>query len=172
MRSALVYGTFDPLTSGHLWLVSAGLRLFDRIVVAVAPVVGREPVFTTEERLILWSQSLHGWGEGRVRVVVVGDESEARLAREHGCGFVLAGVRNLTEYIERSVWQRVLHDLAPAIQPVYLFPDARVADISAARVRDLVGRDGWVEAVKPYLQVPTWEALYRKYRRWGGRRVR
>ncbi|MBY0512520.1 MAG: hypothetical protein K2P78_01245 [Gemmataceae bacterium] len=164
MKSALVYGTFDPLTSGQLWLVSAGLRMFNQIVIAVAPVTGREPMFTAEERVSLWSESLDGWDEGRVRVVVAGDESEVRLAREHGCEFVLAGVRDLTEYIERSVWQRVLHDLDPAIQPVYSFPDARVADISAAKVRDLVDRGGWVEAVKPYLQVPTWEALYRKYR--------
>jgi hypothetical protein len=32
-------------------------------------------------------------------------------------------------------------------------------------VREIVGTEGWVEAVKPYIQVPTWEALYRKFRR-------
>lgn len=61
MRSALVYGTFDPLTSGHLWLASAGLQLFDNIVVAIAPIVNREAVFTSEERIGLWAQSLLGW---------------------------------------------------------------------------------------------------------------
>ena len=50
MRYALMYGTFGPLTPGHLWLTSAGLRLFDWIVVAVAPLVGRESIFKTVER--------------------------------------------------------------------------------------------------------------------------
>lgn len=66
--------------------------------------------------------------------------------------------------MERAVWQRVLRDLDPAVQTIYLFPDSRVAHISASKVREMVGRDGWVEGVKQYLQVPTWEALYRKFR--------
>lgn len=92
-----------------------------------------------------------------------------RLAHEHGCGFLLAGVRDLTEYVERAVWQRVIRNLDPAIQSVYLIPDSRIAAVSAAGVRELVGRDGWVEAVKLHLQVPTWEALVRKFKPRGGR---
>lgn len=174
MRSTLVYGTFDPLTSGHLWLAFTGLRLFDRLVVAIAPVVNREPMFTAEERVEMWKKSLDGWGEGRVEAIAVGDDAEVDLARDHGCESLLVGVRNMAEYMERAVWQRVLHDLDPAIQPVHLFPDARVADISASKVRALVGRDGWVEAVKPYLPPYAFESLYWKVRgsgRNGDRRV-
>lgn len=167
MRSALVYGTFDPVTSGHLWLVFAGLEAFDRIVVAVAPVAGREAMFAVEERVEMWRASLHGWGEGRVEVVAAGDESEARLACKHGCGFILAGLRNAAEYAERAVWQQTLHEADPAVLPVYLVPDARVADISATGVRELVGRDGWAESVRRYLQPATYEALYWKSRRPG-----
>jgi len=165
MRSVLVHGTFDPVTSGHMWLVSTGLQLFDRIVVAVAPIMNREPMFTVDERIKMWHDSLHGWGDGRVEVIAAGDEFEGQLAKEHGCGFVLAGVRSMAEYMERSVWQRVVRDLDSAVQSVYLFPDERIAAISASKVRALVGTDGWVENVSRYLQPAAYEALYWKFRR-------
>jgi pantetheine-phosphate adenylyltransferase len=165
MKSALVHGTFDPPTNGHLWLVATSLKMFDRIMVAVAPPVNRHPMFTAGERVELWWQSLCGLGEGQVEIIPVGGESEAAIARQHGCDCLLFGVRDATEEIERAVWGRVLHDLDPGVRPEYLRPPPDVAAISSSRVREMVGRDGWVETVKPLITVPVWEALVRRKNR-------
>jgi pantetheine-phosphate adenylyltransferase len=164
MKSALIHGTFDPPTNGHLWLVVNGLKLVERIVVAVARAVNRQPMFAAEERVELWRRSLCGLDEGQVEIVQVGDEPEVVLARQHGCGFVLFGVRDATEEIERAVWGRLLHDIDPCVQQEYLRPPPDVAAISSTRVREIVGRVGWVEDVKTLITVPVWEALYRKFR--------
>lgn len=165
MKHALIYGTFDPPTNGHLWLVATGLKLFDRIVIAVAPAVNRQPMFTTEERVDLLEKSVCGLGEeGQIEITQVGEESEVAIARDHGCEFLLFGVRDPTEEMERAVWERVFNDLDSGVRPEYLRPSPDVAAISSTRVREMVGKDGWVENVKPFITVPVWESLYRKFR--------
>lgn len=53
MRTAIYPGSFDPLTNGHLDLVQRAARLFDRVIVAVAPSSNKGPLFTQEERVAL-----------------------------------------------------------------------------------------------------------------------
>ena len=53
MRIAIYPGSFDPLTNGHLDVVQRAAKLFDRVIVAVAPNEGKNPLFTLNERLAL-----------------------------------------------------------------------------------------------------------------------
>ena len=53
MRTAIYPGSFDPLTNGHLDVIERAVKLFDRVVVAVAKNEGKQPLFTLEERLEL-----------------------------------------------------------------------------------------------------------------------
>lgn len=53
MRMAIYPGSFDPLTNGHLDVIQRAAKLFDRVVVAVAKNVDKQPLFTLEERLAL-----------------------------------------------------------------------------------------------------------------------
>jgi cytidyltransferase-like protein len=52
VQKLFVYaGSFDPLTIGHLWMIEQGVRLFDRLVVAIGINPDKEHTFTLEERL-------------------------------------------------------------------------------------------------------------------------
>src|ERR1041385_8120560 len=53
MRTAIYPGSFDPLTNGHLDVIERAVKLFDRVVVAVAKNESKQPLFTLEERLEL-----------------------------------------------------------------------------------------------------------------------
>ena len=53
MRTAIYPGSFDPLTNGHLDVIERAIKLFDRVVVAVARNDGKQPLFTLDERLDL-----------------------------------------------------------------------------------------------------------------------
>ncbi|MFZ6007158.1 MAG: adenylyltransferase/cytidyltransferase family protein, partial [Nitrospirota bacterium] len=50
MKLGIYPGTFDPITNGHLDLIERGLRIFDEIIIAVAPSPKKQPLFTLEER--------------------------------------------------------------------------------------------------------------------------
>ena len=53
MRHCIYPGTFDPITYGHLDVLSRASRLFDRVTVAVAHNPGKDPLFTAEERMAM-----------------------------------------------------------------------------------------------------------------------
>src|SRR5512137_1657867 len=51
MRTVIYPGSFDPITNGHLDVIQRAAKLFDKVIVAVAPSEGKRPLFTLEERL-------------------------------------------------------------------------------------------------------------------------
>jgi pantetheine-phosphate adenylyltransferase len=58
MRTALIPGSFDPLHNGHLYVVEAASRQFDRVVVAAVRNPGKEPLFSLDERQEMLEESL------------------------------------------------------------------------------------------------------------------
>ncbi len=65
-RTAIYPGTFDPITYGHIDLIERGLKVFDRIIVAVATNEPKEPLFSVRERVEMVEQTI-----GRKRHVKV-----------------------------------------------------------------------------------------------------
>ena len=53
MSTALVPGTFDPITNGHMDVIARAAQLFDQVIVAVAASQKKRPLFTLEERVAL-----------------------------------------------------------------------------------------------------------------------
>src|SRR5262245_6725653 len=60
MRTVIYPGSFDPLTNGHLDVIQRAAKLFDRVIVAVAPNPGKGPLFSLDERLQMVSQAIRG----------------------------------------------------------------------------------------------------------------
>src|SRR5512141_913336 len=58
MRTVIYPGSFDPITNGHLDVIERAVKLFDRVVVAVARNESKQPLFTMEERLDLVRRSI------------------------------------------------------------------------------------------------------------------
>src|ERR1035437_6421148 len=69
LRRIVYPGTFDPITNGHLDVVSRALRLFDEVVLAIAADSTKKSLFTLEERQALAEKAVADWG-GKVRVTV------------------------------------------------------------------------------------------------------
>ncbi|MBC8412108.1 pantetheine-phosphate adenylyltransferase, partial [bacterium] len=58
-KTAIYPGTFDPFTNGHIDLVQRSLKIFDEVIVAVAPSRKKAPLFTVEERLAMITDSIN-----------------------------------------------------------------------------------------------------------------
>jgi pantetheine-phosphate adenylyltransferase len=88
-------GTFDPLTNGHLDLITRALHIFDRVIVAIAVNPAKNPIFTVEERLEMIRTSV---GDDP-RVIT--DSFEGLLvdyARSKGIHTVLRGMRAVSDF--------------------------------------------------------------------------
>ena len=81
MPTIAVYpGSFDPLTNGHVDIISRGARLFDRIVVAIAVNAEKSPLFTLEERVEIAREVFRGVASVDSVVILAGAVPAALLA--------------------------------------------------------------------------------------------
>ena len=98
-RTAIYPGSFDPLTNGHVAIIQRGLKVFDRLVVAVANNPQKSPLFSVEEREAMIADALGN--DPRVDV----DSFDGLLvdyARRKGVHTVLRGLRAVSDFAPRS----------------------------------------------------------------------
>lgn len=147
MEKLAVYpGSFDPPTLGHLDLVQRALSLFDRIVVAVAVNAGKNPLFSTAERLDMLRQSLIGFD--RVEV----DNFDGLLvdyARRRQAAAILRGLRATADFEYEFQMALVNRHLNPDIQSVFLMTDFRWHYISSTIVKEAAFHHADVSAMVP-----------------------
>lgn len=133
MKIAIFPGTFDPFTKGHADIVRRGLRIFDKVIVAVGINEHKVSSATVEQRLADIAHCFQG--ETNVEVVAY-DGLTADFARQHGVDFILRGVRSLKDY----EYERDIADInfrLNSIETIILFSKPELAAVSSSVVREL-----------------------------------
>ncbi len=140
---ALYPGTFDPITNGHTDLVQRAARLFDTVVVAVAAVSGKQPVFSLEERVALAKEALAEVSN----VEVCGfDSLLVEFMRERGASVILRGLRAVSDFEYEFQLASMNRHLDPDVETVFLTPAEQYSFISSSLVREIASLGGDVSA--------------------------
>jgi pantetheine-phosphate adenylyltransferase len=143
---ALLPGTFDPPTLGHLDLIDRAAALFGRLTVGLADHPTKTALFTVEERLALLAR-LTG-GKPGVRVVrIAGLLVDA--CEEFGATVLVRGVRHGTDLDYEIELARTNRALLPRIDTVLLVPAPEVAHVSSTLARQIARLGGSVRALVP-----------------------
>jgi pantetheine-phosphate adenylyltransferase len=148
---ALVPGTFDPPTLGHLDVILRAAALFDEVVVAVLDNTAKTPWFSAEERESLLRAALDGAAPGglaNVRVdrftgllVQFADAVEARV--------VVKGLRSGADFDYERSMAHMNRELAPRIETVFIPADPRFSHLSSSLVREVALFGGDVARAVP-----------------------
>ncbi|NRA40852.1 MAG: pantetheine-phosphate adenylyltransferase [Pseudomonadales bacterium] len=157
MRTVIFPGTFDPITLGHIDLISRASRLFDRVIVAIAYSERKSPLFSFEERKALVDESL----KGITNIESIGFTGLIiELAKAHHADAVLRGVRNSTDFDYELQMADMNQKLYPAFETVFLSPANQYCYISSTLVREIASMQGDVsQLVSP----PVHTALLKKF---------
>lgn len=158
-RSAVYTGSFDPITLGHLDVITRASRIFERIVVGVGINPDKHPLFTLEERVRLVRESLDGLDN--VRVELFSGLSVA-FVREQGARVLLRGVRSLTDIEAEFTMTLANRKLDPDVETVFLMADAAYSHISSSllkQITPLADDDALLKFVPP----PVLSALRGKF---------
>ncbi|MFN7782585.1 MAG: pantetheine-phosphate adenylyltransferase [Lysobacterales bacterium] len=138
-RTAVYPGTFDPITNGHIDLVSRAAPLFERIVVGVAESPHKGPGFGLAERIELARITL-----GDIpNVEVVGfDSLLADFVRKVGGGVLLRGLRAVSDFEYEFQMASMNRHLIPEVETLFLTPAEQYSFISSSLVREIARLGG------------------------------
>jgi len=142
-RIAVYPGTFDPITNGHVDLVSRASGLFERIVVGVAESPGKNPALPLAERVELTRLALAAVKNVEVRGF---DSLLATFVDEVGGGVLLRGLRAVSDFEYEFQLASMNRHLIPAVETLFLTPAEQHSFLSSSLVREIARLGGDVSA--------------------------
>ena len=143
MTHLVVYpGSFDPITRGHEDLIRRSLVFADRVIVAVATQVAKQPLFTLEERCDLVAQVLGGDPRFEVRSF---DGLLVDFARTVGAKIIVRGLRYVSDFEYEYQMALMNRKLAPDIETLFLVPAFDLTYLSSSLVREVARFGGDVK---------------------------
>ena len=138
-RIAVYPGTFDPVTNGHVDLVSRAATLFDTIIVGVAESPGKSPALPWAERVQLTRIALGGIDN----VQVLGfDSLLAHFVHEVGAGVLLRGLRAVSDFEYEFQLASMNRHLIPDVETLFLTPAEQHSFLSSTLVREIARLGG------------------------------
>ncbi|HOX20515.1 MAG TPA: pantetheine-phosphate adenylyltransferase [Gemmatimonadales bacterium] len=143
-RIAIYPGSFDPPTRGHEDLIRRSLLLSDRLIVAVAVNVSKQPLFGVEERLAMLRTAV---GQDPRIEFVSFEGLLADFARRVGASVVVRGLRAVSDFeyeFQMALMNRQLH---PSLETVFLVPALDLTYLSSSLVREVARFGGDVSAL-------------------------
>lgn len=146
MKRALYPGTFDPITNGHFDIIERALRLFDKVIVAVAHNKEKKPMFDIECRIEMVRLACKDFE----RVEVVGFENlTVELAKELDAPILIRGLRAVSDFEYELQLGYLNRSLNHKIETIYLMPRLSNAFVSSSSVRALLKYDAKIEHIVP-----------------------
>ena len=138
MRRAIITGSFDPITSGHMDLIERASKMFDEVyVVILANTEKKSGLFSAEERLEIAKVASSSAKRGNVTACLHSGLT-SDIARELGAGFIVRGARNGSDFDYEYNLACIMKRFAPEIETVILPASPTLTAISSTYVRDLL----------------------------------
>ena len=132
MRIAIVPGSFDPMTLGHVNIVERASKLFDKVIVAVMINNKKKYMFSPEERTEMARLSCSHIENVEV---IFDDGMLAELARRNGACAIVKGLRDEKDYLYEFEMAQYNSRVNPNVETVFLPCEEGVHDISSTAVR-------------------------------------
>jgi pantetheine-phosphate adenylyltransferase len=156
-RIAVYPGTFDPITNGHVYILKRSLKIFDRLVVALAVNVRKTPLFSVDERREMILDAIDR--DPRIEV----DSFEGLLVdyvRRRGATSVIRGLRALADFEYEFQAAHMNRHLAPEVETIFLMTSEESFYVSSSLVKEVALMGGDVSRMVP---PPAAAALARRF---------
>ena len=139
-------GSFDPVTIGHIDIISRASKMFDHVIVAVLNNLVKNPSFTTDERIALLKEATKDFDN----VEIVGfDGLLADYAKERGVNVIVKGLRAVSDF-EYELQQALTNKkLNPELETVFLTSNAEYMYLSSSMVKQVASLGGDISSFVP-----------------------
>lgn len=147
MSTKAIYpGTFDPITNGHIDIVTRAASMFDKVLLAIAASPSKKPMFTLDERIALAEQAT----AHLVNVEVIGfSDLMANFARAQQANILIRGLRAVADFEYEMQLAHMNRHLMPELESVFLMPSKEWSFISSSLVKEVARHHGDVTHFLP-----------------------
>ena len=139
MRIGLYPGTFDPITLGHVDIITRAMALVDRLVIGVAINRDKGPLFSLEERVAMVRDECRAITDRTGGEILVHPFENLLIdcARDVGAGVIIRGLRAVADFEYEFQMAGMNRNLFPEVETVFLTPSEQYMFISATMVREI-----------------------------------
>jgi pantetheine-phosphate adenylyltransferase len=138
-KIALFPGSFDPITNGHVDVITKGLFLFDKVIIGIGSNASKKSLFSIEQR-IGWMREIFK-NEVKVEVTVY-EGLTVSFAKQIGAEVILRGLRSGSDFEYEQSIAFANKELESGIETVFLLSSPSYTNISSTIVRDIIVNKG------------------------------
>lgn len=138
-RTVICPGSFDPVTLGHIDIITRAASMFDKVIVAVLVNSSKQPSFTIEERTALLEKALSGYDNIEIQSF---DGLLADYARQTGATAVVKGLRAMSDFEYEFQMSLTNKSLNPELETVFLTSRAEYMYLSSSIVKQVATLNG------------------------------
>tara|TARA_Y100000992_G_scaffold289964_1_gene245015 strand:- start:163 stop:669 length:507 start_codon:yes stop_codon:yes gene_type:complete len=163
MKKVAIYpGTFDPITYGHIDVIRKGLKLFDKIIVAVSDVDNKNYLFNCDERIEIVNKALFlDLKLNKKKILVIPFTSlTTDLCKKYKSNIILRGLRAVSDFEYEFQLAGMNRKLNNNIETLFLMSDVENQIISSKFVKEIVKLKG---DIKKFTTKSTIKLLKKKY---------
>lgn len=147
MITAICPGSYDPVTMGHVDVISRASAIFDRVVVGVvAAPRHKTPLFSLDERVDFLKEALAELDNVEVDVF---SELVVEFARRWQAKAIVKGLRVISDFEWEFQMNQLNRHLAPEIETVYVMASPQVSFVSSSGVKEIAEFGGKVDELVP-----------------------
>ncbi|UVT17771.1 MAG: pantetheine-phosphate adenylyltransferase [Nitrospira sp.] len=139
MKIGIYPGTFDPITHGHTDIITRSLRVFDKVVVAVAPNPSKHPLFNLAERLDMVTLVMKDFHQVDVTAF---EGLLVDYVERSGAHAIIRGLRAISDFEHEFQMALVNRKLAKNVETVFLMPSEEYSYLSSTIIKDVAHHGG------------------------------
>ena len=161
-KIAIYPGTFDPITFGHIDLIKKGIRIFDKVIVAVSDVDNKDYLFDSFERVEIIKKALFSdlkLSRKKINIIIF-NSLTTDLCKKYKANIILRGLRAVSDFEYEFQLAGMNRKLNNKIETVFLMSDIENQIISSRFVKEIVKLKG---DIKKFTTKSTIKLLKRKY---------
>ena len=144
MKIGVYPGTFDPITNGHTDIIKRSLRIFDKVIVAVAPSQKKNPLFPVQKRVAMIKEAVQALPNVEIEIF---EGLLADYLKKKGAHAIVRGIRAVSDFEHEFIMALMNRKLDSDVETVFLMPSEEYSYLTSSAIKEVASFGGETESL-------------------------
>ncbi len=146
MKIGVYPGTFDPITNGHVDIIRRSLQIFDKMIVAVAPSLKKNPLFDIHERMAMVKEATEKLSYVEAEIF---EGLLTEYMKRKGAHAIVRGIRAVSDFEHEFMMALMNRKLDSRVETVFLMPSEEYSYLTSSAVKEVASYGGAMTGLVP-----------------------